>query len=92
MKHITKAKLVKNDDEYVEPDTITVNFVKGGLGNVQPSSYTEIMLKSKGDMPSSLGFGLFKMWVGATAELDTELMQKFSLELAYFSKKGNIPE
>lgn len=50
----------------------------------------ESPLKSKGDMPASLGFGLFKMWAGAAAELDAELMNQFSRELAYFSKKGDI--
>lgn len=50
----------------------------------------ESSLKSKGDMPASLGFGLFKMWAGAAAELDAELMNQFSRELAYFSKKGDI--
>ena len=47
--------------------------------------------EEKGDLYSALGFGLFKMWVGAVAELDTELMQQFSNELAYFSKKGDLP-
>ncbi len=50
----------------------------------------ETSLKSKGDIPASLGFGLFKMWVGAAAELDAELMSQFSKELAYFSEKGDI--
>jgi len=47
--------------------------------------------EEKGDPHSALGFGLFKMWVGAVAEVDTELMQQFSNELAYFSKKCDIP-
>ena len=47
--------------------------------------------EEKGDSHSALGFGLFKMWVGAVAEDDTELMQQFSNELAYFSKKGDLP-
>jgi predicted choloylglycine hydrolase len=42
------------------------------------------------DPYGALGFGLFKMWVGAVTELDTDLMQQFSNELAYFSKKGNL--
>jgi hypothetical protein len=28
------------------------------------------------------------MWVGMVVARDTELMDKFALELAYFSKKG----
>jgi len=47
--------------------------------------------EEKGDPHSALGFGLFKMWVGAVAEVDTGLMQQFSNELAYFSKKGDLP-
>ncbi len=51
----------------------------------------EIGLKDeKGDPHSSLGFGLFKMWVGALAENDTELMDQISAELAYFNKKGDL--
>jgi hypothetical protein len=45
----------------------------------------------KGDMAASLGFGLFKMWVGTLASNDNELERQFSDELAYFSKKGNLP-
>jgi hypothetical protein len=43
------------------------------------------------DPQASLGFGLFKMWVGALAENDKELMGSFSNELAYFSRKGDLP-
>lgn len=39
------------------------------------------------DEPMSLGFGLFKMWVGTLTAGDSELEQKFSAELAYFSRK-----
>ena len=45
----------------------------------------------KGDMAGSLGFGLFKMWVGTLTSNDDELNEKFSNELAFFSKKGNMP-
>ena len=45
----------------------------------------------KDDMPGSLGFGLFKMWVGTLASNDEELNEKFSSELTFFSKKGNMP-
>lgn len=41
----------------------------------------------KKDLPGSLGFGLFKMWVGTVSENDTELMKQLSKELAFFSKK-----
>ena len=43
------------------------------------------------DPQASLGFGLFKMWVGALAENDKELIENFSNELAYFSRKGDLP-
>jgi len=42
------------------------------------------------DECGAMGFALFKMWVGAVAELDTDLMQQFSNELAYFSKKCHL--
>lgn len=45
----------------------------------------------KGDVAASLGFGLFKMWVGTLASNDNELERQFSDELAYFSKRGNLP-
>lgn len=45
----------------------------------------------RGDVAASLGFGLFKMWVGTLASNDNELERQFSDELAYFSKKGNLP-
>ncbi len=43
-----------------------------------------------GDPHASLGVALFKMWVGAVTALDTELMEQFSKELAYFSRKGDL--
>jgi hypothetical protein len=46
--------------------------------------------EERGDQSAALGFGLFKMWLGAVAELDSELMQQFSKELDYFSKKGDF--
>lgn len=54
-------------------------------------SNMEIGLREeKNDPHSSLGFGLFKMWVGALSEDDTELMNHFHSELAYFSRKGDL--
>ncbi len=47
-------------------------------------------MKEMRDPSVSLGFGLFKMWVGGVAELDTELMEQCSKELAYFSRKGDL--
>ncbi len=46
--------------------------------------------EEKNDPHSSIGFGLFKMWVGAVSENDTELMNQFSSELAHFSRKGDL--
>lgn len=42
------------------------------------------------DMASSIGFGLFKMWVGAVTQDDKELIQQFAAELAHFSKIGDM--
>ncbi len=42
------------------------------------------------DPHAAVGFGLFKMWVGALSEGDDELVSKFSKELAFFSKKGDL--
>lgn len=42
------------------------------------------------DPPAGLGFGLFKMWVGALTANDEELVKEFSNTLAFFSKKGNL--
>jgi hypothetical protein len=44
----------------------------------------------KKDMASSLGFGLFKMWVGMVTARDTELIDAFARELSVFSRKGNL--
>lgn len=46
--------------------------------------------EEKNDPHSSLGFGLFKMWVGALSENDSDLMKQISAELAYFSDKGDL--
>lgn len=46
---------------------------------------------SQQDPPATLGFGLFKMWIGVVSEQDQELMSQFSKELAYFSRKGDLP-
>lgn len=50
----------------------------------------ESLRDEKGDLPSSLGFGLFKMWVGAVSENDADLVKKFGAELAFFSQKGDL--
>ena len=42
------------------------------------------------DLPGSLGFGLFKMWVGAVAAKDQPLMELMSKELSYFSSQGDL--
>ncbi len=42
------------------------------------------------DMASSLGFGLFKMWVGMVVVQDSELTEAFARELAHFSRKGDV--
>ena len=42
------------------------------------------------DMASSIGFGLFKMWVGMITARDTELIESFATELSFFSRKGNL--
>lgn len=46
------------------------------------------MLES--DPAAGLGFGLFKMWVGAVTANDDELVKEFSDGLAFFSRKGNL--
>ncbi len=46
---------------------------------------------SESDSHAALGFGLFKMWVGVLTENDEELIENFSTELEYFSKKGELP-
>lgn len=42
------------------------------------------------DRHAGLGFGLFKMWIGAVTANDEELIKEFSRELAFFSKKGDL--
>lgn len=42
------------------------------------------------DPTASLGFGLFKMWVGALMAKDEPLMAQISEELAHFSKLGDL--
>lgn len=39
---------------------------------------------------ASLGFGLFKMWVGALMAKDEPLMAQISKELAHFSQLGDL--
>ena len=50
----------------------------------------ERLKNEKNDYPASVGFGLFKMWVGAVAENDSELIESFTKELDFFSQKGDI--
>ena len=58
---------------------------------VQKLTIMEVTLREeRGDDAASLGFGLFKMWVGTLLANDTELTAKFANELAYFSKKGDL--
>lgn len=55
---------------------------------------TEVEVKlrdAKIDDASSLGFGLFKMWLGAVMANDQELIDKFARTLARFSRTGDIP-
>lgn len=52
------------------------------------SNASVAFMQEKKDPPSSLGFDLFKMWVGMVVVQDAELMNKFAAELSYFSKKG----
>lgn len=42
------------------------------------------------DPHAGLGFGLFKMWVGALTANDEELAKEFTDTLAFFSKKGDL--
>jgi hypothetical protein len=42
------------------------------------------------DPHAGLGFGLFKMWIGAVTANDEELVKEFSDTLAFFSRKGNL--
>ena len=42
------------------------------------------------DPHAGLGFGLFKMWIGAVTANDEELVKEFSGVLASFSKKGDL--
>ena len=43
-----------------------------------------------GDSQAALGFGLFKMWIGAVTASDEELATQFSKELSFFSRKGDL--
>ena len=42
------------------------------------------------DAEAALGFGLFKMWIGAITANDDQLVAQFSKELAFFSRKGDL--
>ena len=50
----------------------------------------DMFREEKNDMASSLGFGLFKMWVGMVTAQDGELIDAFAREIAYFSRKGDL--
>jgi hypothetical protein len=44
------------------------------------------------DQPhASIGFALFKMWIGALTEEDEELRKEFSHGLSELSRKGDLP-
>ncbi|MDO9372176.1 MAG: hypothetical protein Q7U07_06255 [Gammaproteobacteria bacterium] len=42
------------------------------------------------DSHAALGFGLFKMWIGAVTANDEELATHFLEELSFFSRKGDL--
>jgi hypothetical protein len=42
------------------------------------------------DPTAALGFGLFKMWVGAVVAKDEPLMEQIAAELAHFSRFGDF--
>jgi hypothetical protein len=54
---------------------------------IQQLSAFETRVADK-DPHMCLGTALFKMWIGALAEDDAELVRKFGEELARFSRKG----
>jgi len=45
---------------------------------------------SQCDSEAALGFGLFKMWIGAITANDDELVTQFFEELSFFSRKGDL--
>lgn len=56
-------------------------------------SLTAMETKLQGELSdptASLGFGLFKMWVGALMAKDEPLMAQMSEELAHFSQLGDL--
>ena len=60
-------------------------------GYVQKLTTMEVTLgEESDDDAASLGFGLFKMWVGTLLANDSELTAKFANDLAYFSTKGDL--
>ena len=42
------------------------------------------------DPETALGFGLFRMWIGALISGDQELIKSFSHELVYLGEKGDL--
>ena len=66
------------------PKTKQIEYIKK-LTNMEVG-----LREEKNDPHSSIGFGLFKMWVGALSENDTELLNQFNSELSYFSQKGDL--
>ncbi|CAB3807283.1 hypothetical protein LMG28138_05906 [Pararobbsia alpina] len=56
------------------------------LEYLQQLTAAEMELQKK-DPQAAIGFALFKMWVGALAAKDNELMRQFSKELSMLSKK-----
>ena|SRR5690554_4696889 len=56
-------------------------------------SLTAMEAKLQGELSdptASLGFGLFKMWVGALMARDEPLVAQIARELAHFSKLGDL--
>jgi hypothetical protein len=79
---------------FIQPFTAIESFRKlpkaEKLAYIQSLTSMEEKLTAK-DPHAAVGFGLFKMWVGALAEDDEELIARFSKELAFLSRKGDLP-
>ena len=61
------------------------------LAYIHSLSAMETKLQAElSDPTASLGFGLFKMWVGALMAKDEPLMAQISEELAHFSKLRDL--
>ena len=65
------------------------------LSASEKCKYIEALTKAeedaaKKDPAMSIGFALFKMWIGALTAEDEELLQEFSQRLAELSQKGDF--